>query len=414
MTSLTIHKKDRIVRGKISLPASKSLSNRALILNQICGGKLNIRNLSEADDTKLLSRLLNQTELQKNTSETISLDCQNAGTVFRFLTSYLSLRPGKWFLTGSPRMKERPIGQLADSLNLLGASVSYAGENGFPPLMIEGKTFAGGDLEFTDSLSSQFISALMMIGPVLQGGLRIKLKSRLASTPYIRMTLEMLKICGIQAEFSENIISIPEQEFCTAEIDVEPDWSSAAFWYEIAALADDADLELTGLEKHSLQGDAILPEIFISLGVKTEFLSTGVRLIKRPDRCHRFEFGFTDIPDLAQAVAVTCAALNIPAKITGLHSLKIKETDRICALITELKKCGFHVNEYGGSAIRIDNTELKTLNPEPIHSYGDHRMAMAFAPLALVFDSIRIENPEVVSKSYPGFWDDLIKAGFNY
>lgn len=414
MSTITIRKKNRELKGEISLPSSKSMSNRALILHHLHPSKITISNLSEAEDTKLLSRLLKSVAEHRHSEPPLQIHCQNAGTVFRFLTACLSLQPGRWLLTGSERMKERPIGPLVDGLNHLGALVRYENEPGYPPLYIEGKKIRGGNTELDSSISSQFVSSLLLIAPALENGLTIRLTGNIVSGPYIRMTLEMLNMCGIHSEVEEKKISIRQQELMNTNIKIEPDWTSASYWYEMAALSDKADLILTGLDKQSIQGDSVLPEIFESLGVKSMYINEGVRLARTDKRCSHFQFDFSNHPDLAQSIAVTCAALNIPAVLTGLQSLKIKETDRISALVSELTRCGFKVKEEGNSAIKIENTEPKTRNPERIQTYGDHRMAMAFAPLALVFGTIDIENPEVVQKSYPGFWNDLKKTGFNY
>jgi 3-phosphoshikimate 1-carboxyvinyltransferase len=427
VTSITIRKKDKILKAETRLPASKSLSNRALILQVLSNGKLQIKNLSDAGDTLLLVNLLRVIEQPRNPNETVMLDCFNAGTVLRFLTAYLSLRAGKWLLTGSQRMKERPVGPLVANLKQLGANICFTEKEGYPPILIEGRSISGGTIEADAGISSQFISALLMIAPVLKGGLRVSLRDKIASAPYIRMTLGVLSDCGIKYEFLDNLIIIPGQEFRQSEITIEPDWSSASAWYQMAAFADEADILLKDLKEISLQGDSILPAIFSNFGVKTDFISKGARLTKTSSKCSHFQFDFTDHPDLAQAVMATCAGLNIPAEFTGLQSLLIKETDRIAAMTNELTKLGFNISgesdsvmikksrtEIANSKRIIPNQEPGAISPVPISTYNDHRMALAFAPMTLVLGSICIENPGTVSKSYPGFWKDIEKAGFNY
>ncbi|MEZ5082301.1 MAG: 3-phosphoshikimate 1-carboxyvinyltransferase [Bacteroidales bacterium] len=427
MAVLSISKKDTSIVGIVRLPASKSLSNRALIIRYLSGKEFPIKNLSEADDTILLKRLLLKVKSSIPSEKEIILDCANAGTVFRFLTALLSMTPGKWLLTGSDRMKERPIGILTDALRKLGAKIDYTEKENYPPLLITGHHLKGSTLEMDASVSSQFISALLMIAPVLPKGLTVNLYGIISSEPYLKMTLGLLKKFRVQSHFIENSIEIKNQAITPENITIEADWSSAAFWYEVAAFSSVANIFLQGLTKESLQGDAILPEIYKHFGVYSTFEQAGTRLTKTEKVVDSFSFDFTNYPDLAQAVIITCAGLNIPGEFTGLESLQIKETDRLSALKTELQKLGYQIHITQNSELRTSNFELRTPNPElktlPITStfkikkptlinpYNDHRMAMAFAPLALIFGSIQIENPEVVSKSYPGFWEDFRKMG---
>lgn len=374
--------------------------------------KLHLSNLSKADDTHLMVSLLNRIEGNKRPALPIPIDCGDAGTVMRFLAALLSATPGKWLITGSDRMKGRPIGILVESLRQMGAAIEYQGKAGFPPLLIEGKELRGKELEMDGSVSSQFISALLLIAPQIKDGLCIKLKNKISSLPYIEMTLKLLNRFGIETNFIDNTITIGQQHYKPGELTIEPDWTSASYWYEMAALATRANLVLKGLQKESLQGDSILPTIFNHFGVKTEFLGDGIRLTKSGQIASAFSFDFNDYPDLAQTVIVTCVALGIPGKFTGLESLRIKETDRLTALQDELGRLGFKIDIDGNSELKTQMSEPLSLNPEPIKTYGDHRMAMAFAPLALIYGSIRLENPSVVKKSYPEFWEDLTKTGF--
>jgi len=454
---IIINKTDKILKGKINLPSSKSISNRVLIIKALMKDDFSVQNLSDADDTVLMEFILNKIEAATGSFKEIRLNCNNAGTVLRFLTAFLAITPGKWFITGSERMKLRPVKTLVDSLKQIGAKINYTKNEGYPPLIIEGRELSSGQIEIDGSISSQFVTALLLIAPVLPKGFSIEIKNKISSFPYIEMTIGLLKYFGIKVNIRKNEISIQNQSFRAKNIIIEPDWTAASYWYEMAAFASDVDITLIGLKNESLQGDAVLPDIYKNFGVKTEFTDEGIRLTKGIKVVEQFEFDFTNYPDLAQAVIVTCAALNIPSKFTGLESLKIKETDRLSALHIELQKLGFDTEIFGDSEIRTENQELRiknqepgtmnhepgTKNPEPgtknqepgtrnheprtsnqeprtrnqepktINTYGDHRMAMAFAPLALVLNSIRLENPAVVSKSYPGFWEDLKNIGFD-
>jgi 3-phosphoshikimate 1-carboxyvinyltransferase len=405
------------VNAAISLPASKSISNRLLIIQHLSHKHLEINNLSDADDTHLLRRLL--VDINKNIgSETpVILDCRNAGTTFRFLAALLSLTPGKWLLSGSQRMKQRPVGILVDALGELGAEIEYDGFPGFPPLLIRGTEIQGGTIvQVPGNISSQFISALMLIAPNLKQGLQINLSGDIVSEPYIEMTAGLMQQCGAEVEFNDKTIKIASGLYMLnhSVLTVEPDWSSAAFWYEMVALSGDGEVMLPGLKLISLQGDAAVAEIFESLGVSTMESREGIFLkksVKRP--VDEFNRDFSSCPDLAQAVAVTCAGLSIPARLTGLSGLRIKETDRLDALVSELKTAGYDAVSDGDSELVIPgNRRNKKLGRNKIETYSDHRMAMAFAPLALETGTIEIDDPWVVSKSYPGFWNDLKSAGF--
>jgi len=417
MGSLKIGTNTRTINGRIHIPASKSLSNRALIIRTLSQQLFYIRNLSDADDTLLFIQILKQIKEQQYIDGIIRLDANNAGTVYRFVTALLAITPGTWLLTGSERMKERPVNILANTLVALGADIDYVEEAGFPPLKINGTKITGGHIHMDSSVSSQFISAMLMIGPTLQKGLSITLKNKISSRPYIEMTLGLMEHFGIQSDFTGNKINIKPQPYFPRDIVIESDWSSAAFWYELVAFAAHGEILLEGLQKNSLQGDSVLPSIFESFGVKTVFEKEGIRLTKTNKRDPSFEYDFTHCPDLAQPVIVTCAGLSIPGKFTGLESLRIKETDRLNALKSELSKLGVICKVDQGSGFRIQGLkfpvgDLSANRSNTIHPHGDHRMAMAFAPLALLFKSIEIQEPHVVSKSYPGFWNEMEKAGF--
>jgi 3-phosphoshikimate 1-carboxyvinyltransferase len=398
-----VSKKDKSLKGKISLTSSKSISNRLLIIQALCTGKFRIENLATANDTVLLQQLLG--------SHSNVLDAQDAGTTFRFLTAYLSQKPGAWLLTGTERMQQRPVGILVDALRKIGAEISYGDKEGFPPLKITGKKLFGGEVIVDGSVSSQYISALLLIAPTLEEGLKIQLKGEVFSRSYIEMTLKLMHEFGIEHEWNGNIISISHQLYKPKDITVEADWSAASYWYEMAALADEVDLTLTGLNINSIQGDSVIAEILKSFGLETEYKKNKIRITKKTIPLpEKFIFNVQSCPDLLQTLAVTCAALGVEAEFSGIKNLRIKETDRLQALQNELEKIG--------SEIKISNDQLSIFNsqlriPDSIlQTYNDHRMAMSLAPLALKLGEVEIDNPEVVKKSYPDFWSDLKKVGF--
>ena len=438
------------LRATIKLPASKSISNRAILMTALArrNGDWNeamrrLENLSDCDDTAVLLRALASLEERGARgeeggarSEEMVIDIGAAGTAMRFLTAFLAVNEGEYVLTGSERMKRRPIGPLVEALRHLGADIRYEGEEGFPPLRIVGQSLDGGQVEISGELSSQFVSALLMIAPTLRNGLEIKMMGDIVSRPYIDLTLWMMREFGADADWtSGDTIRVKPSGYRQQPYRIENDWSAASYWYEMVALTDDEDAEirLFGLNDYSKQGDAAVRYIFSMLGVKTEFCSRseerGVRSQERGVRSEecgvrsevvlrksnrvapRFDYDFTNSPDLVQTVVCTCAAKGIPFHFRGLKSLKIKETNRLEALVSELKKVGI--------AIRLENdSELvwdgKRIEPtfDPIDTYDDHRMALSFAPLALKYPSISIKNPLVVTKSYPHFWDSLRSAQF--
>lgn len=393
------------IQTSIQLPASKSISNRALIIHALSNGTSSISNLSDCDDTQVMIKAL------KGDSELI--DIMAAGTAMRFLTAYLSATPGQHTITGTQRMQQRPIQILVNALRALGAQIEYPKKEGYPPLHICGTELSGNEITLAGNVSSQYISALLMIGPVLKNGLQLHLTGEIISRPYINLTLQLMKEFGASASWtSESCISVKPQPYHCIPFTVESDWSAASYWYQIAALAPEADIELTGLFRKSYQGDSRGAEVFTRLGVVTEFTEMGVRLKKTGKLPERLDEDFVDIPDLAQTFVVTCVLLNIPFRFTGLQTLKIKETDRIAALQTELAKLGYVLRDENNSILSWDGERCQPQAAPVIHTYEDHRMAMAFAPAALCLPHIVIADPQVVSKSYPGYWEDLKKAGF--
>lgn len=397
---------------RIALPASKSICNRALIIHALAGGTMMPCNLSDCDDTVVVTRALR--------SMPDIVDIGASGTAMRFLTAYFSCRSGTHTLTGSERMKHRPIKPLVDALRYLGARIEYLETEGFPPLRIEGTELEGGRLEIAGQVSSQFISALLMIGPVLRGGLELKMTGQIASRPYIDLTLWTMKEFGAEAEWTDiDTIRILPGHYLDREYLIENDWSAASYWYEMMALSGDPEacVRLTGLTDNSKQGDSVARHLFSLLGVKSVFEKRtdgkpgGVTLKRLPTRLPRLEYDFINSPDLAQTLVVTCTMMNIPFYFKGLASLRIKETDRIEALKTELRKLGYVLRDVDGCALTWDGERCEP-SDAPIETYEDHRMALAFAPVAMTGREVKIAHPGVVSKSYPHFWDDLRQAGF--
>ena len=399
------------LRGRVVLPSSKSISNRALTISALAGCDGTVENVSDCDDTRVMQAWL------KNRPDTIDIGA--AGTAMRFSTALLAVSEGTHIITGSERMKNRPIGVLVDALRQLGAQISYVEKEGFPPLRIEGNSqLRGGKVSLSGSVSSQYISALLMIGPMLKNGLILNLIDDIVSRPYIDMTLAVMRSYGAKAGWKDGrTIMVEPTRYQTSSYMVESDWSAASYWYEMVALSADADAEilLPGLFAESLQGDSRGAEVFEQLGVSTTHRGDEVVLQKNGKCVERLVVDFVEMPDLAQTFVVTCCLLGVPFHFTGLQSLKIKETDRIEALKRELAKLGFQIEDRNNSELLWDGIRNKaciSTDEIGIDTYEDHRMAMAFAPVALKDGSIVINNPQVVSKSYPGYWEDLESLGF--
>ena len=401
------------LEATISLPASKSISNRALIIYALSGGKNMPSNLSDCDDTEVIINAL------RNMPEKI--DIKAAGTAMRFMTAYLSVMEGTHILTGTERMKHRPISILVDALRKLGANIEYVGTEGYPPLRITGQSLNGGLLEIPGNVSSQYISALLMIAPMLKEGMTLHLLGDIISRPYIDLTLWMMGEFGADAEwFSNDTIVVKPQPYKSRDYFIESDWSGASYWYEMMALCADkrSEVKLTGLMDGSKQGDSTTRYIFSLLGVKTQFESKQAGIaqtvtLKQNGRCvPKLEYDFINSPDLAQTFVVTCAAKGIPFHFKGLSTLKIKETDRIEALKTEMRKLGYVLQDHNNSELIWDGERCDPSFEQGIDTYEDHRMALAFAPYAFLHDKLIINNPQVVTKSYPHYWEDLRLAGF--
>ena len=400
---LTLSHPTAICNGKLQITGSKSESNRLLLLQALFSG-FTIDNASESDDSRVMQVAL------KSDSEVI--DVHHAGTAMRFLTAYFAHLEGREvLLTGSQRVQERPVKILVEALQLLGASIRYEKEEGYPPLRIHGKKLKGGRVTLPANISSQYISALLLIGPVLEEGIQIDLIGKITSLPYINMTLALLESLGVESNFEGQTIRVePQKKPKRIPQIVESDWSSASYFFSVVALADQSEIHLTSYKKHSLQGDSVLREIYRELGVASsieeETLKLKKAIVDLPEVLH---WDLSKAPDIAQTIAVTCYGLGIGCKLTGLHTLKIKETDRLQALYNELTKLGARIK------ITKDSLELTSgsnfIANCSVPTYNDHRMAMAFAPLALKIP-LTIEDAEVVSKSYPSFWDDLEQINF--
>jgi len=413
------------INGRILLPASKSISNRVLAMGLLSGrgssgaetGLYVPQNVSDCDDVRAMLGWMRPYFDQPAASGERLVDIGAAGTAMRFSTALLAVLSGQWVITGSQRMKQRPIGVLVDALRTLGADIRYAENDGFPPLRINGNpNLRGGDISLRGDVSSQFVSALLMIGPVLAEGLRLTLTTDVISRPYIDMTLSLMRQFGADAQWVDaKTISVAPTGYQRRPFTVESDWSASSYWYELVALAPDeqSSVELPALFAESLQGDSAVERIFRVFGVQTEYLDGGgVRISRATKPVTQLSLNMLEVPDLAQTVAVCSCMLGVPFCLSGLQSLRIKETDRLAALSAELSKLGCVLRVEDNSRLLWDGERTAPQTQPAIDTYEDHRMAMAFAPAALRVPGLRINQPQVVSKSYPRFWDDLRQVGF--
>ncbi len=413
---IKLSKPDRHIQGAIHLDGSKSISNRALIIRALCGQHFEIKNLSTSRDTQLMQQLL--------AADGETLDAGAAGTTFRFLTAYLAAHTDRTrILTGTERMKQRPIRLLVDALRKLGAHIEYLENEGYPPLRISphgGLGSSDNRLSIPADTSSQYLSALLMIAPTLPNGLELTLVGNLVSRPYLEMTLRMMAYFGIGHEWEEDVIRVQPGAYQPREFTVEADWSAASYHYALAALSDTCDLRLHGLFEDSWQGDSALPGMMRSFGVETRFEGHTAHLTKQPGAAAKpfFEWDFLPCPDIAQTLAVVCGAMGVQGLFTGLETLRIKETDRIAALQNELAKVQVFLSKLPTRFAKKSEKEYFMLEGKAVvegspvfQTYEDHRMAMAFAPLAMLGE-VGIEEPKVVDKSYPAFWVDLKQLGF--
>lgn len=397
----------RRIEGEIDLPASKSISNRVLLLNALCATPGRLSNLAQCDDTDAVLSALAQPDASE-------VNIGAAGTAMRFLTAYFATRKGREVvIDGTERMRQRPIGVLVDALRQLGADIEYVEAEGYPPLKITGTRLRGGALTVSGSVSSQYITAILLIAPVI-GGIALTIEGEIMSRPYIDMTLALMARYGVKAEWRENVIHVPAGEYTALDFTVEADWSAASYWWAMQAIVPQSRITLKGLEPQSLQGDSRIAELMSQMGVTGNWCGRYLDLRSNGGVgccCSTFA-DLSDTPDIAQTLVVMLCLMGRPFRITGLRTLRIKETDRLEALRTELRKLGYVVKVEGDDAISWHfETTAAEASPH-ICTYHDHRMAMAFAPAAIRFPGLIIDDAQVVSKSYPLFWEHLRQAGF--
>ncbi len=406
MINLLIKHPTKIINGTITLPASKSICNRVLVLQKVLQFTQPIHNISLADDSVVMQQSLLKT--------TGTIDVKNAGTCMRFLTAYYASTPNTdVILCGSQRMHKRPIGALVDALISLGADIKYLDKKGFAPIHIKGKKLLGGQVTINASVSSQFITALMLVAPSFKNGLIIKLADKIASKPYITMTADLLNQFGVSVTVLNDVVINPYQpKPNNTAITIEPDWSAAAFWYQIILFSKQANITVADLSTNSIQGDAIIAQYMQNLGVSTVFNNHGAALSKNKNRLEEATFDMLNYPDMVMSMAVMMCVLNIPCTFNNVSHLQDKESNRLEAITTELNKCGFNVSHNQHQLFITPVAKVKYHQVISFNTYDDHRMAMALAPLALLFDGVVVNNAAVVEKSYPHFWDDLCKVGF--
>lgn len=393
-----------IVRGDIRLPYSKSISNRVLLLNKLSKSKLTPENVAVCDDSEMMRCALSSQSGVVNTGA--------AGTATRFSLAYLSCQQGEYELTGSERMKQRPIKILVEALRTIGADIEYIEKEGFLPLKIKGKELQGGEIEISGSVSSQYISALLMIAPYTKQGVKLTLTGKIISMAYIKMTMALMSLYGVTAEMKGNQITVPSGRYNPVAYKVEADWSAASYWYGFASMASDADIVLEGLDNKSIQGDSKVASLFVPLGVATEYNDGYVRLRKCNFVNKQYDVDLTETPDLAQTLVVASAMKGVKFKMSGLQSLRIKETDRISALVNEMKKLGYILDSSVEGTLVWNGERCQPQEEVEIDTYDDHRMAMSFAIASYCYPKIKIKSSNVVTKSYPEFWGDLTKVGF--
>lgn len=409
MKAYKVLKKSKTLQSEILLPASKSISNRLLVMRSLEKALVHFDNLSESDDTCLMRLYLSFIATCSDSKIPMVVDAHNAGTVFRFLTAYLAQKPGKWLVTGSDRMKQRPVADLVAALRSVGAEIEYKEIEGYPSLMIYGKRLSGDEVEINASTSSQFVSAMMLVAPHFTNGLKIKLTGKAVSTSYIDMTLKLMRDFLVEVDYKDNEIHVQHGHYFVRKLTVEADWSSAAFWYQMVAFLSDARISLPGLQDKSTQGDRFLVEVFEKLGVHTEFSEQGVVLTHSGKTSSEIKFDFSDAPDIVPSVMTTCAALGVKGFFTGIEHLRVKESDRIAVMQNELGKIGAQIEKNGNGYELIPGK--KTSEQLVFESYKDHRIAMCLAPLALLYDEVKVGDPDVVIKSYPNYWKDLESTG---
>lgn len=411
---ITISHPTKVINANINLPASKSISNRLLVIHFLMNKSFKIENLSNCNDTVDLINALHQIESKNNLENKITVNVGEAGTSYRFLTALLATLPGDYELRGTKKLMQRPMGELIEALKQLGAQISTNENTGNGPLFITGKTLQGGSIAIDASTSSQFITALMLVAPYFKEGLTIDLRGKVVSLTYIKMTLGIMRAFGAEVHFNDNLIQILHQPYYTSveTFTVEADWTAASYWYAFAAISKECNIVLNGLNEQSLQGDGILAHLFNIYGIQSQFNTIGVTLSKLKGSGFIHVFDFVDNPDLVQTFAFLNTGLGLPLQVNNASNLVHKETDRITALANEIKKIGGLLTVIEGDDFNIESNKPEISEKAIFKTYHDHRMAMSAAILAMVFSKITIESEEVVSKSYPDFWEHLSQAGF--
>ena len=403
---IKISSRNKTIYGSIDLESSKSISNRLLIIKELCKTKFEIQNLSNAKDTKILNELLD------SFNKRIDLNCEDAGTALRFLIAFLATKEGIWKVSGSKRMHERPVKPLIDCLKELGAEIKYLEKEGFPPIEIKSKKLKSKKLSLPGDISSQFISALLMIAPTIENGLTLEITSKVLSKPYIDMTLGLMSEFGIEYTWENNLIKVEQQNYIAKNIKIENDWSAASFWYSFLALSKSGEIKIPNLYANSIQGDSVLSSIYSKLGIKTEFNEDSIILYKTKNIAREIELDLSNHPDLALPIIVTIAGLGVKTHLMGLESLKIKESNRLESIKRELRK--FNIScEIDSSSIKIKESQNIVKPKSTIECHNDHRIAMSIAPLCMKVGSIKFDNKNVVNKSYPKFWEDFDRVSKN-
>ena len=404
---IKISSNNKTIYGSVDLESSKSISNRLLIIKALCKTKFEIQNLSNAKDAKILNEILDSFETKKE------INCEDAGTALRFLVAFLTTKKGNWKISGSRRMHERPVKPLIDCLKELGPEIKYLEKEGFPPIEIKSKKLKSKKLSLPGDISSQFISALLLVAPTIENGLILEITSKVLSKPYIAMTLDLMNKFGIVYSWENNIIKVEQQNYIAKNIEVENDWSAASFWYSFLALSRSGEIKIPNLSANSLQGDSVLSVIYSKLGIKTEFNEECIILSKTKSIAKEIELDLSNYPDLALPIIVTCAGLGTKAYLMGLESLKIKESNRLECVKKELNK--FNINcEIDSSSIKIKENQNIVQPISIIECHNDHRIVMSIAPLCMKVDYVKFDDKEVVNKSYPKFWEDIQNVGINF
>ena len=397
---------NKTIYGSIGLESSKSISNRLLIIKELCKTKFEIQNLSNSKDTEILNELLDSFKTRKD------INCEDAGTALRFAVAFLTTKKGTWKVLGSKRMHERPIKPLIDCLIELGAEIKYLEKEGFPPIEIKSKKLKSKKLSLSGDISSQFISALLLVAPTIENGLILEITSKVLSKPYIDMTLDLMRQFGIEHSWENKLIKVEQQNYLAKNIKIENDWSAASFWYSFLALSKSGEIKIPNLYANSIQGDSVLSSIYLKLGIKTEFNKDSIVINKTKNIAKEIELDLSNHPDLALPIIVTCSGLGIKAHLMGLESLKIKESNRLECIKKELEKFNV-ICSISDSSIKIKENQNIVQPKSTIECHNDHRIAMSIAPLCMKVNSIKFDNKNIVNKSYPKFWEDFDRVSKN-